>query len=422
MKSKSKTTAASAAAAMGMVAAACAAASPSSRASSSSAPLSSPPWRRRDLLLLHRRRLSRFVVVPVVVFPAVVVDRVPRGGGGGDDGDGDGDGVVVVDDDESADIAETQQRRNKKKKKKKNKRKEDGGGAGATGGPSGRREDGDERRAEEGEEEEEEDPALLGGDYSIGDGGPSQPPTDDVGGNDENSRGDSSSSPSPPSPSSSRLPTAIQSILEQTCHYDVLGITRSASLVEIRKAYRRRCVLTHPDKAPGGDRTAFDKVSEAYDVLGSEEKRATYDRYEGVFASHDDAHHREDGGVSENGASSIGDGDDEYPTNTIVFYHLSARYRPAWRALDLISEGLPRRLSRGRIRVTVSSLLSPALPVDGDRDSIAELVRPCGCVSLAEYLEWRDAPPLPGKGGLTWDEPPHPKPGGGCGCRKATLQ
>ena len=121
---------------------------------------------------------------------------------------------------------------------------------------------------------------------------------------------------------------------------------------------------------------------------------------EGVFASHDDAHHREIGDVSENVASSsIGDGDDEYPTNTIVFYHLSARYRPASRALDLISEGLPRRLSRGRIRVAVSSLLSPALPVDGDRDSIAELVRPCGCVSLAEYLEWRDAPPLPGKGG-----------------------
>jgi curved DNA-binding protein CbpA len=107
-------------------------------------------------------------------------------------------------------------------------------------------------------------------------------------------------------------------------------------------------VLTHPDKAPGGDRTALDKVSKAYDVLGSEEKRATYDRYEGVLASHDNAHHREDGGVSENGASSIGDGDDEYPTNTIVFYHLITRYRPAWRALDLISEGLPCRLSRGR--------------------------------------------------------------------------
>ena len=113
---------------------------------------------------------------------------------------------------------------------------------------------------------------------------------------------------------------------------------------------------------------------------------------EGVFASHDDAHHREDGGVSENGASSpIGDVGHEYPTNAIVFYHLSARYRPASRALDLISEGLPRRLSRGRVRVAVSSLLSPSLPGDGDRDSIAELVRPCGCVSLAEYLEWRDA-------------------------------
>ncbi len=81
------------------------------------------------------------------------------------------------------------------------------------------------------------------------------------------------------STSSSRLPTAIESILEQTCHYDVLGITRSASRIEITKAYRRRCVLTHPDKTPGGDRAAFDKVSRAYDVLGCEEKRALYDRY-----------------------------------------------------------------------------------------------------------------------------------------------
>jgi hypothetical protein len=276
--------------------------------------------------------------------------------------------------------------RSKKKKKKKKKRKD---GVGPRGREDEEEDDDDDERAEE-----EEDP-LRDAD-SSGDGS-SPPPPNDVGGNDE----DRGSSPPSSSPSSSRLPSAIQSILEQTCHCDVLGITRSASLVEIRKAYRRRCVLTHPDKAPGGNRTAFDKVSEAYDVLGSEEKRATYDRYEGVFASHDDAHHREDGGVSENGASSIGNGDDEYPTNTIVFYHLSARYRPAWRALDLISEGLPRRLSRGRIRVTVSSLLSPALPVDGDRDSIAELVRPCGCVSLPKYLEWRDAPPLPGKGGLT---------------------
>ena len=75
------------------------------------------------------------------------------------------------------------------------------------------------------------------------------------------------------------LPPAAQSILYQTCHYDVLGITKQATQIEIQKAYRKRCVLTHPDKIPSGDRSAFDKVSEAYDVLSCERKRALYDRF-----------------------------------------------------------------------------------------------------------------------------------------------
>ncbi len=78
--------------------------------------------------------------------------------------------------------------------------------------------------------------------------------------------------------SSTTLPPAAQSILSQTCHYDVLGITKSATQSEIQKAYRRRAVLTHPDKTKG-DRSAFDKVSEAYDVLSCENKRAVYDRF-----------------------------------------------------------------------------------------------------------------------------------------------
>ncbi|KAL7541974.1 hypothetical protein ACHAWF_012903, partial [Thalassiosira exigua] len=79
------------------------------------------------------------------------------------------------------------------------------------------------------------------------------------------------------------LPPAARSILSHSCHYDVLGITKSATSEEIRKAYRRRCVLTHPDKTDG-DRSAFDKVAEAYDVLGCEVKRERYDRFgkEGV--------------------------------------------------------------------------------------------------------------------------------------------
>ena len=81
--------------------------------------------------------------------------------------------------------------------------------------------------------------------------------------------------------SKSALSPEAQSILSQTCHYDVLGITTdksSATFSEIQKAYRRRAMVTHPDKT-NGDRTAFDKVSAAYDVLSCDKKRAVYDRF-----------------------------------------------------------------------------------------------------------------------------------------------
>lgn len=87
-----------------------------------------------------------------------------------------------------------------------------------------------------------------------------------------------------PPQSQQTLPPAAQSILRQKCYYDILGITKEATQVEIQKAYRKRCVLTHPDKIPSGDRSAFDKVSEAYEVLSCEKKRSLYDRFgkEGV--------------------------------------------------------------------------------------------------------------------------------------------
>lgn len=78
------------------------------------------------------------------------------------------------------------------------------------------------------------------------------------------------------------LPPEISHILSQSCHYSVLDIPKSASQGDILKAYRKKCVLTHPDKLPkgvGDRREAFDKVSKAYDVLGCEKKRAMYDRF-----------------------------------------------------------------------------------------------------------------------------------------------
>lgn len=61
--------------------------------------------------------------------------------------------------------------------------------------------------------------------------------------------------------------------------YAVLGVARTASEAEIRKAYRKLAKALHPDLNPG-DKAAeerFKKVSQAYDLLGDAEKRKRYD-------------------------------------------------------------------------------------------------------------------------------------------------
>ena len=58
--------------------------------------------------------------------------------------------------------------------------------------------------------------------------------------------------------------------------YDILGVSKSASQEEIKKAYRALCKKYHPDKNQGDD-TKIKEVNEAYAVLGDEEKRREYD-------------------------------------------------------------------------------------------------------------------------------------------------
>lgn len=74
----------------------------------------------------------------------------------------------------------------------------------------------------------------------------------------------------------------VEEIVEQTDYYEILGIPNhkkgSVTKVEIQKAYRKRAVQVHPDKT-GGDRRAFDKVAESFDVLSDDEKREIYNRY-----------------------------------------------------------------------------------------------------------------------------------------------
>ncbi len=64
-------------------------------------------------------------------------------------------------------------------------------------------------------------------------------------------------------------------------YYEVLGVSKSSSADEIKKAYRKVAMQYHPDRNPG-DKEAeekFKEAAEAYEVLSDQDKKAKYDRY-----------------------------------------------------------------------------------------------------------------------------------------------
>ena len=68
---------------------------------------------------------------------------------------------------------------------------------------------------------------------------------------------------------------------EKRDYYEVLGVEKTATADEIKKAYRKKAIQYHPDKNPG-DKEAeekFKEAAEAYDVLRDPDKRARYDKF-----------------------------------------------------------------------------------------------------------------------------------------------
>jgi len=78
-------------------------------------------------------------------------------------------------------------------------------------------------------------------------------------------------------------------------YYEVLGVARTASDEEIKRAYRKLAMKYHPDRADGDKAAAearFKECAEAYEVLSDAQKRQRYDQYghAGVAGRHDFSH------------------------------------------------------------------------------------------------------------------------------------
>ncbi len=65
-------------------------------------------------------------------------------------------------------------------------------------------------------------------------------------------------------------------------YYNILGVGKSASQEDIKKAFRKKAHEYHPDKK-GGDEAKFKEINEAYQVLGDAKKRSQYDQFGSTF-------------------------------------------------------------------------------------------------------------------------------------------
>ncbi|MBP9994259.1 MAG: J domain-containing protein [bacterium] len=91
-------------------------------------------------------------------------------------------------------------------------------------------------------------------------------------------------------------------------YYKILGVGRSASQDEIKKAFRKLAVKYHPDKNPG-DKVAeekFKEITEAYEVLGKEDSRRKYDELGANWKQYENAGFGGGGGFQGFGGQGFG--------------------------------------------------------------------------------------------------------------------
>ncbi len=69
--------------------------------------------------------------------------------------------------------------------------------------------------------------------------------------------------------------------MAQKNYYDILGVSKSASDAEIKKAYKKMAMQYHPDRNKGDKKAEakFKEINEAYQVLGDATKKKNYDQF-----------------------------------------------------------------------------------------------------------------------------------------------
>lgn len=66
-------------------------------------------------------------------------------------------------------------------------------------------------------------------------------------------------------------------------YYKILGVDKSVSATEIKKTFRRKALLTHPDKSKTNTKEEFIELFEAYQILSNKKKRERYDKLYHLF-------------------------------------------------------------------------------------------------------------------------------------------